>query len=168
MDGGTTITPKETPCRLLVGVNAKNLTTPGQSHGLRVRQAKGVRGVAPKTNSQKRAIKSPCNTKKGTLHRADGEADEAGEDAEHAEEFFPRVGFFEEKQAVGKAYHRSAAADGTHHSYQTVRIAKRQHIDVVADDEKQAYQDDNAYFLYGVEGGRWKAKGERWKAKGER
>ena len=27
MDGGTTINPKETPCRLLVGVNAKNLTT---------------------------------------------------------------------------------------------------------------------------------------------
>ena len=96
-----------------------------------------------------------------TLHRADGEADEAGEDAEHAEEFFPRVGFFEEKQAVGKAYHGSAATNRTHDGYQAIRIAKRQHIDVVADDEKQAYQDDNACFLYGVEGGRRKAKGER-------
>ena len=111
---------------MIVGVNGKNLTTPGQSHG---------------------------------LHRADGEADEAGEDAEHAEEFFPRVGFFEEKQTIGKAYHRTAAADGTHDGYQTIRIPQRQHIDVIRDNEKQAYQDYNACFLYGVEGVRCRVEG---------
>ena len=103
-----------------------------------------------------------------TLHRSDGEADQSGEDAEHAEEFFPRVGFFEENQAIGKAYHRAAAADGADDGYQAIRILQGQHIDVIADDEKETYQDDNACFLYGVEGGRWKANGERWKAKGER
>lgn len=40
---------------------------------------------------------------------ADGEADESGEDAEHACQFFPGVRFVQEKQSIGKAYHRPKA-----------------------------------------------------------
>ena len=62
---------------------------------------------------------------------AEGEADEAGEDAKHAEDFAADIGFVQENEAVGKAYHRAATTNGTHNSYHGSRIAESKHIDVV-------------------------------------
>ena len=59
------------------------------------------------------------------LYRTDSQADKAGEDAYHAEHLLPRVLLFEEKQSVGKAYDRTAAANGTHYRNQAVRIPQR-------------------------------------------
>ena len=71
-----------------------------------------------------------------TLHRPYCQAYQSGEDANHAGDFLPRVFLFEEKESIGKAYHRPASADGADHRYQTVRIPQRQHIDIIADDQE--------------------------------
>lgn len=71
------------------------------------------------------------------LHRAEGEEDEAGEDAEHAEDFAPGVVLVQENQSVGEADDGTAAADGAHDGNHRIRIAQRQHIDVVGDDQKE-------------------------------
>ena len=68
------------------------------------------------------------------LTTTDGEADEAGEDAEHADDLFPGVFLVKEEQSIGKTYHRTTAADGAYYRYQTIRIPQCQHIDIVADD----------------------------------
>ena len=77
-------------------------------------------------------------------NRAEGEAEEAGEDACHACNLTPWFGFAEEKKTVGKANHRTAAADSAHHRNHRLRFAESKHIDVVGNYQKQAYQDNYA------------------------
>ena len=67
---------------------------------------------------------------------AESEADKAGENTYHADDFSPRVVFFEVQQAVGKAYYRAAATDGTNHGNHRIGVLQGEHIDVIRYNEK--------------------------------
>ena len=82
----------------------------------------------------------------------EGEQDETGEDAEHAEDLAPGVVLPKENQSVGEADDGTTAADGAHDCYHRVRVAQRQHIDVVGDDQKERDEENE----------RWKVKSENY------
>ena len=80
--------------------------------------------------------------------RTESEANKAGENTYHADDFAPRVVFLEVQQAVGKAYDRAAATDGTNHGNHRIGVLQGQHIDIVGDNQKYGNQDDR-------DDGRW-------------
>ena len=81
------------------------------------------------------------------LERTYGEADEAGEDTCHASNLAPRFGFAEEDETVGEAYYGTASTDSTDDGNHRVRVAKREHVDVVGDDQKHRdHRDDSDVF----------------------
>ena len=73
MDVGTTINPKETPCRLLVGVNAKNLTTLRMGYTRIERLAGGAASFAALRREEKRvAYDADMPDARGEYGAADG------------------------------------------------------------------------------------------------
>ena len=81
------------------------------------------------------------------LDRAEGKADEAGEDAEHASDLAPGIGFAEEEKTVGKANDGTATADRADDRNHRIRIAESEHVDVVTYYQKHGdHHDDTDVF----------------------
>lgn len=59
------------------------------------------------------------------LEGAEGEEDEAGEDAGHAEQFRNEITFLEDYQSIRETYHRTTPAHRAHYRYQRVRVTQR-------------------------------------------
>ena len=65
------------------------------------------------------------------LEAAHSETNESQKDADHAKNLLHWVFFFEENQSVCKADDRASSSDRGDHGYHRIRIAQRQHIDIV-------------------------------------
>ena len=80
-------------------------------------------------------------------NRTDRQTDESGTDTCHTEDFMERILLFEEDQTIGKAYDRTATADGTDDRDEGVRIAEGKHIDVIGYNQKHTdHRNDSDVF----------------------